>query len=98
MSGRGGGTVKINVQGDMTLNGAIKVDGGDGDQTIAGGAGGSVWIMARNFFGNGSLSANGGNTNTNPQLPLGGGGVTSLLYSPLPFFCYISAFLLLFFI
>jgi hypothetical protein len=76
--GRGGGTVQINVQGEMMLNGSIVADGGGGDLTAAGGAGGSIWIVAQSFFGNGKLSANGGATSNTAIVPMfGGGGMRS---------------------
>ncbi|MCP4485909.1 MAG: hypothetical protein GY820_01070, partial [Gammaproteobacteria bacterium] len=56
----GGGSVKLTVA-DLTLNGVIRSNGGDGHTSHkAGGSGGSVWLEINALSGSGSIEANGG--------------------------------------
>jgi hypothetical protein len=69
------------VGGQLTIDGAINANGGDGLQdNSGGGSGGSILITARSLTGNGTITANGG------QGELfgggGGGGGAIALYSP----------------
>lgn len=67
----GGGAIRLRVGGTLTVNGRVSANGdaalieGDG-----GGAGGSIWITARQLAGTGSILANGGLAG----LTRGGGG------------------------
>ncbi|MCP4490302.1 MAG: hypothetical protein GY820_23725, partial [Gammaproteobacteria bacterium] len=56
----GGGSVKLTVA-NLTLNGVIRSNGGDGHTSHkAGGSGGSVWLEINALSGSGSIEANGG--------------------------------------
>ena len=68
--GSGGGAIKLNVSGTLTINGTITVNGGNGGNNTCdnfasgacggGGSGGSVWIIANTITGTSSITANGG--------------------------------------
>ena len=71
--GRGGGAVRVTASGTITLNGAIRCNGTEGDATSpsdGGGSGGSVFLTAATMTGTGSIAANGSDTTGNN----GGGG------------------------
>lgn len=55
----GGGAVRLQVGGTLTLNGRIASDGGNGNWYV--GTGGSIWITAGRLAGGGPVSANSGN-------------------------------------
>ena len=58
---RGGGALRLALGGTLTVNGVISADGADGIfDGSGGGAGGSIWITASKFAGNGWLTVNGG--------------------------------------
>jgi hypothetical protein len=69
--GTGGGAIQVLATGTCTIDGRISSDGGPGSDPAAGGAGGSVWIVANTFAGGGLVRAAGGNTG---QYHSGGGG------------------------
>ena len=76
--GSGGGLVRMTVDGDMTVNGTVRANGGNG--TNYGGSGGSVWLTGRSLSGSGHISANGGGqTGTTQNSPGGGGRVAVYL-------------------
>jgi hypothetical protein len=70
-SGAGGGMVRIEASGSVTIDGTINASGIDGNQQGSGGAGGSVFISAGRFMGAGTILATGGIA---PGLGGGGGG------------------------
>jgi hypothetical protein len=66
----GGGIVRLDVAGNLRVDGRISADGDDGlSQGTGGGAGGSIWLTAGGLSGSGVISASGGAGNG-----LGGGG------------------------
>jgi hypothetical protein len=70
--GNGGGYVRLNVNGNLQLDGNISANGGNGSLGGGGGAGGTVYISVNGqgaFKGTGNISANGGSGG-----PFGGGG------------------------
>ena len=68
--GSGGGRIQIAAGGTVNIDGMISVNGADATNSRAGGgAGGSIWVVALNFSGAGSLTANGG-----AGEPIHGGG------------------------
>ena len=86
VGGAGGGAVKLTVD-VLTVDGSIVADGIDGQTygglnsnfASAGGAGGSIWIIAPRFFGSGAIHANGGagglgNQGRDPPTIRDGGG------------------------
>jgi len=74
----GGGLVRINARGTITLNGSISASGLDATKYTCyagGGSGGGIYLICRRFAGSGgSLSANGGNMVINSGGGSGGGG------------------------
>ena len=83
VGGAGGGSLKLTITEDFVLDGTLRADGQGGDNYGGGGSGGSIWIEARNISGVGSISANGGNGNTNIASDVtgaGGGGRIALYY------------------
>ena len=60
IGGNGGGAVRIDATGQVTIHGVISADGGDSPKYGSGGSGGSIYITCHTLSGNGRLSANGG--------------------------------------
>jgi hypothetical protein len=75
LAGIGGGALRLNVQGTLTIAGSITANGTQG--TIGGnrggGSGGSIWIMAGTMAGGGSITAIGGQGRSQ-STAFGGGG------------------------
>jgi hypothetical protein len=72
--GAGGGAVRIDAVGDVTIDGNINTSGVNGSPNQAGGgSGGAVFINCRCFRGSGAILANAGNA-PNTGYPGGGGG------------------------
>ena len=81
--GKGGGSVKLAISGDVVNNGAITANGENGLVYGSGGSGGSVWIEANNISGEGLIEADGGDGTTQqspPPVGAGGGGRIALYY------------------
>lgn len=81
VAGDGGGTVKLTVTEQATVNGRIEVNGTDSAVadcgtcgTGGGGSAGSVWIVADSIGGSGTIEAIGGEASTTPSGQRGGGG------------------------
>ncbi|MFH0762527.1 MAG: PxKF domain-containing protein [Candidatus Omnitrophota bacterium] len=79
VGGAGGGAIRLNVTGTLTLNGTISSNGADGKPYGfygGGGSGGSIYIEAGSLTGNGNILANGGKGSTGAwnDGPYGGGG------------------------
>src|SRR6266850_535490 len=75
--GDGGGALRVQVAGQLLVNGRISADGGDGQwawYTGGGGSGGSVWIDAGQLGGTGTIRARGGSSPSGPYQTGGGGG------------------------
>lgn len=72
-SGRSGGCIRLSVDGDLTVNGAVDATTQIATGWTGGGAGGSVWISARSLAGSGEINANGGHVENNGG-ECGGGG------------------------
>jgi hypothetical protein len=67
---QGGGAIRMEVQGTLTVNGTLSANGiGGVFPASGGGAGGSVWLSASTLAGHGAITANGG-----AGEPSGGGG------------------------
>lgn len=76
--GKGGGAIKLEVNGVFKLNGVVNasglngvINGGAGG---GGGAGGSVWVEAGSFEGSGQVSVDGGDGGEAPEHGGGGAG------------------------
>lgn len=81
-AGCGGGVVRIEATGDVTVDGTIDVDGtmmGSGNH-LSGGAGGSVFVSCRRILGSGTVRANGGDGVY--YSCGGGGGRIAVAYDP----------------
>ncbi|QLY26674.1 hypothetical protein [Bdellovibrio sp. KM01] len=81
--GAGGGAIKLEVSGTLTVTGSITANGGassgsSGATKAGGGAGGSIWIVAGTITGAGPIRANGGNGTSGYS---GGGGGGAILVS-----------------
>nr|MBP7831772.1 alkaline phosphatase D family protein [Candidatus Paceibacterota bacterium] len=77
--GSGGGALKINLSGTMTVNGTFSADGNSAGSNAAergAGAGGSLWINGGTLAGSGTIRANGGTAGTGGGA--GGGGRIAL--------------------
>src|SRR3989338_1713213 len=82
----GGGIIYLNISGTLWNNGTIAADGEDNKNTVAntggGGSGGSIWIETTNYYGTGSLFANGGKTAAASQAGgTGAGGRIAVYYN-----------------
>ncbi|MBI3987290.1 MAG: hypothetical protein HY343_10235, partial [Lentisphaerae bacterium] len=78
--GNGGGAVRINASGLLTLNGVITANGQLGTLHSGGGSGGGVWITCGTVAGIGAIRANGNDTSGSGSS--GGGGRIALAYDP----------------
>ena len=76
LGGAGGGYIRLIVSGTLTIptGGVISANGGDSGLGAGGGSGGSIYITAGTFAGNGTISANGGTATANGTNYGGGGG------------------------
>jgi hypothetical protein len=70
--GAGGGVFRLNVSGNLTVDGRITANGNPGGLNSGGGSGGSLWLSPRTLLGGGVISANGGAGD--PSFGGGGGG------------------------
>lgn len=81
---RGGGAVRLDVGGMLTVHGLILANGGsDADpveREVGGGAGGSIWLSADVLAGVGAIEANGGAGDDDGDSGGGGGGRIALYY------------------
>gem|GEM_PF-6366148 len=83
--GYGGGAIFINVSDTLIVNGSIIANGetpySDGDSYVpGGGSGGSIWIITKNFIGNGTITAKGGDRGSGPNEGGGGSGGRIAIY------------------
>jgi hypothetical protein len=77
LSGAGGGAIRVDASGTLTLNGAVTANGGAGTGWggNSGGSGGSIYLTCGRLKGSGvSLSAAGGKESGNGSSGGGGGG------------------------
>ena len=97
--GSGGGAVRLLVGGTLTVSGQIlargtgdaTAPGGAGDGEIGGGSGGSIWLTVTTLAGQGTISADGGNGDTDDDSGGGGGGRVAIYYGTNNFAGAISA-------
>ncbi len=72
VGGRGGGAIRLDVGGTLTVNGRVSANGGNYPAwEAAGGSGGSLWITCASLAGTGTISTNGGTAKVSTS---GGGG------------------------
>jgi hypothetical protein len=82
---QGGGSVRLTVNGALTLNGTIAANGMDAFvDGSGGGAGGSIWITTQGLYGSGSITADGGAGESSEGG--GGGGGRIAIYASSNFF------------
>ena len=84
IGGSGGGAIKLNASGTLTINGTVSADGEDGGPGAAsagGGSGGSIWLICDTFAGSGTISADGGDAYWIKNAGSGGGGRISLQWT-----------------
>ena len=80
--GHGGGVVRIDASGAMTIYGGIKAKGGSSVGLNGGGAGGSILITCLTLSGtNGLITADGGNYAAGNNVAAGGGGRIAINYN-----------------
>ena len=77
--GTGGGAIKVQATGVLTLNGTIAANGGAGS---GGGSGGSVWLVADTLTGAGLVGATGGD---GTGAAGGGGGRVMVAANNMPY-------------
>ena len=71
-SGQGGGAIKLNISGNLIVNGTLSANGGASSGELGGASGGSIWVASGAVTGSGSIAATGSNTTTGGGA--GGGG------------------------
>ncbi len=79
VGGTGGGAIRLQIAGTLTLEGDIHADGTNGlkgyyNRGGGGGAGGAIYVEADTIVGSGTLSAGGGNSLGTAGSSAGGGG------------------------
>ena len=80
-SGAGGGLIRIEASGTVTVNGTMKATGGTGlEDSGGGGSGGALYITCAALAGSGAISANGGNSSSYGGP--GGGGRIAVAFDP----------------
>ena len=86
--GSGGGILILNVTGTLNNTGGIEASGNGGTtgDGTGGGAGGSIWIVAANITGSGTIEARGGwgthdGTTDDADGGAGGGGRIAIYYT-----------------
>ena len=77
--GSGGGALRLNVDGSLTVAGTISANGLNGETYCGGGSGGSIYITANSLLGTGIISARGGDGD-NVLAGGGSGGRIALYY------------------
>ena len=77
--GAGGGAIRLDVSGMLTLDGRITAHGGGGSSHSGGGSGGSIWVTTDVLTGGGRFQANGGTGSSDGSG--GGGGRIAVYYN-----------------
>lgn len=75
----GGGAIRLNVTGTLTLEGEVNADGDAGGQIYNGASGGSIWATAGTLTGAGAFTARGTIASGGVQ-EAGGGGRIAVYY------------------
>ncbi|HPO12439.1 MAG TPA: right-handed parallel beta-helix repeat-containing protein [Candidatus Hydrogenedentes bacterium] len=83
---QGGGAIRLDVTGTLTVSGSISANG-NSVATYGGGAGGSIYVIAGILAGNGTIRANGGQS-----VAGGGGGRVALHYGTKTFTGAVTAY------
>ena len=77
--GAGGGAVRIEASGAVTLHGTVSAKGAPPPAVVGCGSGGSIYITCKTLTGGGTVSASGG-TSANIYCGGGGGGRIAAIY------------------
>ncbi|HKL22010.1 MAG TPA: hypothetical protein VJ904_09405, partial [Tichowtungia sp.] len=78
--GRGGGSIRLSVDGTLTLDGLISADGESRSSYYeGGGSGGAIWVTAGTLAGQGAFLARGGAA-SGSYTTAGGGGRIAVYY------------------
>ncbi|MBW7954128.1 Ig-like domain-containing protein, partial [Candidatus Dojkabacteria bacterium] len=84
LGGNGGGSIRIKASEYLVINGQITANGAQGlaqgNSSGGGGAGGSIWIEAESFSGNGIVEAKGGSAQEVTYQGGGGGGGRIIMF------------------
>jgi hypothetical protein len=89
--GAGGGYVRLNVTGELRVDGKVSANGLPGGATRAGGgSGGGIYLSVSKISGTGQISANGGNGNNGGGN--GGGGRIAVFFTTNSFSGSLTAF------
>ena len=95
LGGAGGGAIRLNISGNLTLNGSILANGNVGASVCGGGgggSGGSIYLTAATLAGSGVISASGGNAGALNNSGGGGGGRIAVYFGNSAFNGLIVAF------
>jgi hypothetical protein len=74
VGGPGGGAIKLDVSGTVTIDGTLSATGHGGKQ-LGGGSGGSIWIVANTITGAGTIDVRGGDDSWSSGFSGGGGRI-----------------------
>jgi len=88
--GSGGGLVRLDVTGTLTVNGSILANGDEGMLDAGAGSGGAIYLDVNALVNSGTISANGGSA-SNPSAGGGGGGRITIIHGDDPVFGQITA-------
>lgn len=80
VGGAGGGAVRLEVAGHLTVNGDIRADGESANDSRGGGAGGGIYLTCATFEGTGKITAIGGSVKSTGAGG-GGGGRIAIVWS-----------------
>jgi hypothetical protein len=78
----GGGIIRVDATGTVTVNGRVTANGQDGSNRGGGGAGGSIYITCQTMQGFGLITAAGGALDSVYSSGGGGGGRIAVIYNP----------------
>jgi hypothetical protein len=90
--GSGGGTIRLYVNGTLTVDGNLTADGNHADTNGGGGSGGSVYLTVGTLVGGGTISADGGQSGHGQYAGGGAGGRIAIEYTTNSFAGNISAY------
>ncbi len=90
LGGPGGGCLRLQVAGILTVNGSLSADGTTVSVTGGGGSGGSIWLTVGSLAGSGAISADGA-TPSSANAGSGAGGRIAFYYGTNAFAGAVSA-------
>ena len=90
LGGPGGGCLRLQVAGALTVDGSLSADGTTVSNTGGGGSGGSIWLTAGSLAGSGAISADGA-TPPSANAGSGAGGRVAIYFGTNAFAGAVSA-------